>query len=302
MFSDYAKKLVHELTARQKRVADVGLELEVEGQYLPGTVPHWNSKAEGSLQEGMEYITKPIKRETVQLYVDNLAKYFKDCNTIIKPSYRCSTHIHVNMSDISVSDMLGFVTVFTMFEPLLLALCGSQRNGNLFCLSNYDTGDAIQSFQLLCERIVRAGQGNGFVYDRGKYSALNLGRLYDLNTAEARCFPLSVKGSEVQKWVDWLVKMKDMAVAQPDKTYRELWKNVRQNPNWYAMEIFGADYMAIPNAASLIDVGTETAYEYSKLLKKFYSQKPKEKPEPKAKKNSLYEAMLDDYIAQDEEF
>lgn len=301
MFSDYAKKYVFELTARPKRVADVGLELEVEGFSLLGTVPHWQSKQEGSLQDGIEYITKPIKRDVVKLYVDNLAKFLKDNGAHIKPSYRCSTHVHVNMSDVLVGDMLGFVTVFAMFEPLLLALCGNQRNGNLFCLSNYDTGDAIQSFQLLLERVVRAGQGSGFIYDRGKYAALNLGRLADLNTAEARCFPLSMDGTTVQKWVDWLIHMKDIAIAQNDKTYRELWKNVRQNPNWYANLIFGSDYMAIPGAASLIDAGSETSYEYSKLLKKFYSQKPKEKPEAKAKKGSLYEAILDDYI-QDEEY
>lgn len=287
MFSEHSKLPVYDLLKKKIRHADVGIELEVEGKYLPDHYPvntTWSAKSEGSLQSGMEYVSKPIKAAEVATQVQALAKFLSECGMgpykcQIKPSYRCSTHIHVNMLGEMVGDFLGFVVIFTMFEPVLLSLCGPQRDGNLFCLSNYDTGDAISSFDRLCSTIHHA-RDYGFSYDRGKYAALNLGRMIDLGTAEARCFPLSLDGDVVQKWVNWLMAMKDLARSQPDKTYRELWKLVRQNPQWYAVKIFGSDAYSVPGLSSLVDFGTETAYELTKVLKRWYSNKE----EPKKKK------------------
>lgn len=283
MFSDLAKLPVYEVFGRPKRVADVGIELEVEGHNLPGAVPHWSTKGEGSLQNGIEYITKPIKADAVQTYVDNLKKFIIDDGATIKPSYRCSTHVHVNVGPELLSDALGMVVVFTMFEPLLLSLCGNQRNGNLFCMSSYDTGEIIPSFDSLLHSLDKI-KTYGWSYERGKYSALNFGRLPDLNTLEARCFPLSMDGVTVSKWVSWLLAMRDMAVSEPDKTYRELWKKVRQNPTWYATKIFGLEVHQIPNSSSLIDLGTETAYELTKILKTWYNKPRKEEKKSRGKK------------------
>jgi hypothetical protein len=272
MFAEIAKLPVHEVFGRQKRVADVGIELEVEGGGLPSNnVPHWQCKAEGSLQNGIEYITKPIKADMVETYVDNLRKYITDVHGgVIVPSYRCSTHVHVNVGPISLSDALGFAVVFTMFEPVVLGLCGNQRDGNLFCMSSYDTGEVIQSFDQMLSYLARI-KTHGYGFERGKYSALNFGRLADLNTMEVRCFPLSMEGKVVSKWVSWLLAMRDLAVSEPDKTYRELWKKVRQNPHWYLLQIFGGEAANLPNGIHLVDYGTETAYELTKVLKKHYN-------------------------------
>lgn len=298
MFTDLAKQPVYEVFGRPKKVADVGIELEVEGNHLPGAAPHWQAKQEGSLQGGVEYITKPIKADVVETYVNNLNKYIvNEVGATIIPSYRCSTHIHVNVGTELLSDALGFAVIFTMFEPLLLTLCGNQRNGNLFCMSSYDTGEIIHSFDNMIGYLDKI-KTHGYGYERGKYSALNFGRLADLNTMEARCFPLSMDGATVSKWCSWLLSMRDMAVAEPDKTYRELWKKVRQNPSWYAQKVFGFDTHQVPNATHLIDMGTETAYELTKVLKKWYNKPPKKEKSIFPKKKVDYDNIptLDDMI------
>jgi hypothetical protein len=291
MFSEYAKLPIYDILKRPKKLADVGIELEVEGKYLPESVPisGWSVKQEGSLQGGWEYISKPIKAGEVEPHVTALHAYLKSFGSgpykaQILPSYRCSTHIHVNMTTETLGDFLGFIVIFTMFEPVLLSLCGPQRDGNLFCLSHYDTGDVVSSFDTLCSTFHYV-RDYGFHYDRGKYAALNLGRLGDLGTAEARCFPLSLDGAVVAKWVNWLMAMKDIAKSQPDKTYRELWKLVRQNPQWYAAKVFGSDIFNVPNVSHLVDFGTEIAYEQTKVLKKWYNHKeePKKKRGPRKK-------------------
>lgn len=285
MFREACKKPVYEFFGRPKKVADVGIELEVEGQNLPAAVPHWQSKPEGSLQDGVEYITKPIKADVVKQYVDGLNEFItKTIGATIKPSYRCSTHIHMNVLPETIEDVLGILVIFTMFEPVLLKLCGPNRDGNLFCLSSYDTGDMASSFEKLCSTLHNYAV-HGWGYERGKYSALNTGRLFDLGTLEARCFPLSVDGSQVSEWVSWLLRIRDMAKAEPDKTYRSLWKNVRQNPVWYGHRIFGPKMYSVTGASDLIDMGTENAYELTKILKKFHSMT--DKPEPSERKARL---------------
>lgn len=279
-FSVMAKTPIHQIFGRPVKTADVGIELEIEGTALP-SVPNWQAKSEGSLQGGIEYISKPIKADSVKGLVDGLAKNIKSEGGTIKESYRCSTHIHVNVLPETLENVLGFMVVFTMFEPLLLALCGPQRDGNLFCMSSFDTGDTISSFEALCETFDRIKE-RGWSFERGKYSSFNTGRLADLGTLEARCFPLSVKGDTVSGWVDWLLAMRDLSRAQSDKTYRELWKNVRQNPVWYATKVFGPIVHQCPNASSLVDVGTETAYELTKILKKYHARPAREEKTEKA--------------------
>jgi hypothetical protein len=301
MFTDVVKKPLFEVFKRQKKVADVGIEIEIEGAGLPESVSHWSAKSEGSLQQGLEYITKPIKAENVKQYVDHLKAVLGGYT--VKNTYRCSTHIHVNMLPEAVEDILGYYVVFSMFEPLLLSLCGNQRDGNLFCMSSYDTGDLTDSFDQMCRAFEMIDQ-YGFGYERGKYSSLNSGRLADLGTLEARCFPMSLDGTQVADWVGWLLRMRDMVRAEPDKTFRSLWKNVRQNPTWYANIIFGQAIYTIPNHVSLVDFGTECAYELTKVLKKYRNKTAEEAPQKKDRPkkglgsiNTLSAAAINDLYA-----
>lgn len=274
MFKDVADKPLHEVLGLSKRIADVGIELEVEGVHLPSPVPHWSSKQEGSLQNGIEYITKPIKFDIIETYVNNLRNFITESGGTVTPSYRCSTHIHVNFLPHKVADLFGMMVLFTTFEPLLLTLCGHQRNGNLFCMSSYDTGEIVPSFGKLCQCFEFLSR-NGWDFQRGKYASLNTERLVDLGTLEARCFPLSVKGSKVKEWAGWLLKLRDMAINEPDKTFRSLWKTIRQNRIYFAVEIFGQQAMSAPNLDYLLESGTETGYELTRVLKQYYNKPEK---------------------------
>ncbi len=308
MFREIAIKEVHSLLHVPKRNADVGIELEIEGYALPGVVPNWSSKPEGSLQQGMEYITKPIKLEYVEPYTNNLQGFFNSESVTISPSYRCSTHIHVNVTAETLADVLGFYTIFTMFEQVLLRLCGNERNGNLFCMSSADTGDIVYTFNQFCS-VLHNIETHGFGFSRGKYASFNIDRLRDLGTLEARCFPLCVKkvgehwkldGTKLRRWCEWLLSMKAMAKAEPDKTFRALWKNVRQNPDWYCAKIFGDDFwgMSPEETKDLMETGTEIGYELTRTLKKWYATEKEQAPATRKKKKTaeeIYNTMLTSY-------
>jgi hypothetical protein len=102
---------------------------------------------------------------------------------------------------------------------------------------------------------------------------MNIDRVPDLGTVEVRCFPLEMQGEIVSRWVSWLLALKDMAISEPDKTYRALWKNIRQNPEWYAGRIFGTelDKISPTHFRDLVELGTQTGYELTRVLKSWYS-------------------------------
>lgn len=320
MFKDVVAKELIQVLGMSRRNADVGIELELEGHHLPNVVPNWLAKPEGSLQNGIEYITKPIKIDAVEAYTNNLNSFISSEGGLIVPSYRCSTHVHVNVTTETVADILGFYAIFVMFEQVLLRMCGNERNGNLFCMSSTDTGDIVNNFEAFC-RTFHLINSHGYQFSRGKYSSFNLDRLRDLGTLEARCFPLCVTekngkpqldGAKLKRWCSWLLTMKGMAKAEPDKTFRSLWKNIRQNPEWYCIKIFGDDFWEIGQAQDLMEVGTELGYELTRCLKKWYAAEdsglPKKRgilkkrlsvPDPTAE--LAYEQMMNT-IADDTEF
>lgn len=287
MFEKMVMTNVASFFARSVKNGDVGIEIECERHpsfgHWPEDITGWQAKPEGSLQEGMEYVSKPTMQDKVYERVQALSTAFTQHGVNLKPSYRCSTHIHVNFLKDTMLDVLGMMVVWAMFEPVLLAMCGSERDGNLFCLSNYDTGDLVASFDHFCKTL-RDHHSHGWGYERGKYCALNTGRLPDLGTVEIRCFPMSTSAPQIETWVSWLMNMKAMAKAEQDKTYRTLWKSVRGNKLTKAVEIFGPSVWSLPELNPLMDMGTEIAYEMTRTLRKYFSEKPKEQPEKKARR------------------
>lgn len=259
--------------------AEVGIEIELEGSGF-GNCTGWNTHNEGSVQ-GIEYVTKPTQIDKVKGLVDKLRLKLEQDMATVRHTHRTSTHIHMNVSQFPLSTVLGFMTVFVMFEPLLMRLCGSQRDGNLFCLSSYDTGDIAGFMSRFCKSIDRM-DNYGLSPQRGKYSSLNILRLQGLGTLECRCFPSTLDGDTVTKWCRWLQKMLDIAKAEPDKSFRSLWKTIRLNPNHYAIEIFGSDAFSVPDAAGHIDFGTENAYELTRVLKHWYAKPIEDKATVKA--------------------
>lgn len=281
MFSKNVQTTPNKLYGCGSLSAEVGVEIELEGGGFENC-PGWSTHNEGSVQ-GIEYVTKPVTIDKVKGLVDKLKAKLESDGALVKHTHRTSTHIHVNVSCQPLSTILGFLTVFVMFEPLLMRLCGNQRDGNLFCLSSYDTGDLSGFMSKFCKNIDKM-HNYGLSFQRGKYSSLNILRMADLGTLECRCFPSSLDGEEVSKWCRWLKTMLDMAANDPDKTFRSLWKTVRHNPMHYAVKVFGMDAYQVPDAASYIDFGTENAYELTRVLRHWYSKPEKKEEEVPAKK------------------
>jgi len=189
-------------------LADVGLELEIEGENLPSagklakvvgktSSASWLTKADGSLRgEALEYVlATPCKIDEVDVLVEGLYDSFKTNNTNLLLTNRCSTHVHVNMGGKKVNEITSALALWTAFEEPLTLWAGEERVNNHFCLGSKDcnagTIAAWRSF-------LRTGRAD--FNENLKYSSLNILTLYRFGSLEYRVMNAS---EDSQRIVDW---------------------------------------------------------------------------------------------------
>lgn len=280
------------------KLGDVGVELEVEGRHLPTILPEgWLVKAEDSLRgEGgrvvrgeagavdqpREYVSaRPVGLPTLMARLQELHKLLTTRPVEVRLTYRASTHIHLNMGGETLSTLLAFVSAFAIAEPVLLRLCGNERNGNLFCMPLYETGDAVFAVQQL-ERLVTR---QGFEFRRGKYASLNLDPLFTLGSVEARCFPNTISPELVHRWAGWLVNLRSLArEVSAEGDFGTMIDAALLEPWTFLDRVFGpTERNAIRIAcaptepARLVEFGAETAYEVWKASQSLYRYDDKKK-------------------------
>ncbi len=285
------------------RTGDIGVELEIEGDNLPTEeIESWVVKGEGSLrgrngrqvQAGdndtpYEYVLgRPSMFKNLERKLRRLEEVLTSPGKVVRLTDRGSTHIHINMTEYSIREIIGFLIIFTCIEPVLLRYCGPTRNGNLFCLPSYETGDWAETV----ERIGHAVTGRIRDYwpvRRGKYACLNTDTLAQFGSLEVRCFPNSISTQSIMKWAQWLMNIRSLARDWDDDTYQSLIDRAYDNPGWLLKTVFENESLrgcCFPNPPEeLIRFGVEHAYEIARGAHYFLDWKeetPKKKPKKKS--------------------
>ena len=196
---------------------DVGIELEMEGQRLAAGAglgslvspsgASWTLHNDGSLRNGgVEYVlTKPCMIDEVSPLCEELFDYIHKQGGVIEHSNRTSTHVHINVNGMKVSELTSLICLWGLFEPALIYHCGEQRRSNHFCLSNSDT-------RWLPDEWRRALKNGGFHWDNTyKYSALNLGSFTTFGSFEIRCMGGAENAKEVTDWARMVWALREYA-------------------------------------------------------------------------------------------
>lgn len=283
------------------RTGDIGVELEVEGDNLPhGDIESWVIKHENSLrgkngrqaQPGdtdmpYEYVLgRPSTFKNLERKLRRLEELLTGPGVEVRLGERGSTHIHINMLNHTIKDIIGFLIIFTCIEPLLLRLCGPTRNGNLFCLPSYEAGQWTDTIQRMTASVLSSRVRHNWPTRRGKYAALNTDTLTTLGTLEIRCFPNSITASEINKWAGWLMHIRAMASDWKDETFLSFIDRAYKDPRWLIRQIFenepllGACHPDQPEA--LIQFGIEAAYEIAKAAQPMLAWDGKTQGKPMA--------------------
>lgn len=191
-----------------------GIELEIEGidEDVPDTNPsNWQLVSDNSLRNGgIELITNgPKCGKNLDICLRDLEESLLNINYDI--SERCSTHVHIDVSDMYLSQILNFILLSCIFEDVLFTLFGSTRKSNTFCLSTKDGGTNLQNLFDTSENI-------DYLVDRrwSKYSGISLNRIRDLGTVEFRMFHPITKYEDYKRVLTFLFAMKAEAIAMSD--------------------------------------------------------------------------------------
>lgn len=160
----------------------MGLELEIE--YVPNweemTVSGMTSVEDGSLRNnGREFLTKPATYSVAR----NILERFFEKNKLGPDNYseRTSVHVHANCQDLTKDQVAAVCLLYQVFEKLLYAFIGNERDKNIFCIPwdqtmiTYSTLDSVLG-----------AKGIQALKTWQKYTGLNLLPLFSLGTVEFR--------------------------------------------------------------------------------------------------------------------
>jgi hypothetical protein len=256
-----------------------GLELELEGHNFPIEPDGWITHNDQSLRNGVEYVlASPHDIGGLGNRVRALNEAFKKQGTIIQNSYRAGTHVHVNIQNELYSTICGLIIVEAIVEPILLRLCGQERNGSYFCLPTYDTGDLAETFSDLLTYIEAGVQPN---VQRGKYACLNIDPISTFGTLEFRCFPASHDENQILTWVSWIENMIEIVKKEKDTTFWNLYMSFKHGGEELIRQVFPNTNLAAAcqpqSVRELLDLGLETGYELIRCLRRAMKKKDTDK-------------------------
>ncbi|AGK87027.1 amidoligase [Pseudoalteromonas phage RIO-1] len=146
---------------------------------------------DGSLRNhGAEFIFNQPLMYGSREFEQSINYIEKTCSTLqAVSSPRTSTHYHLNVTDLTPSQLSNLMYMSLLIEPVLMKYCSEYRQHNRFCLPTWQS-DVLHDLRN-CLKWVAEGVADDAAYfsvDRTKYSSISLHRLSDLGTVEYRMF------------------------------------------------------------------------------------------------------------------
>ncbi|MCA2570678.1 amidoligase family protein [Microcystis sp. M42BS1] len=172
----------------------IGIEVELENIVNALSIyPHlWTVTEDGSLRNaGLEFVSVPVLGKNIDYALAELREVLKGNNP--QATHRCSTHVHVNVSDLDVSQLRYLVATYAIFEEFLFSFVDPIRKHNPFCFPLTST-----EYLMLDDLPPPACL---------KYCALNLGHLGDYGTLEFRHMHGLRDFDQLEKWVQMIQKL-----------------------------------------------------------------------------------------------
>lgn len=185
--------------------------LRTEGEHSRGV--YWAVKGDGSLRNhGVELISRgSVPEAEIPKALQQLRLIFNEAGNTPSFSVRTSTHVHVNVQDLTKDQVLCMYLISAAVEPLMQVLVLPQRRVNLFCLPVLMCAGVTQTV-----RTAMKYSGKMFLEQLagiGKYSSVNLGRIRDLGTIEYRSMHGADDLAALEGWCKVLSNIRAMACS-----------------------------------------------------------------------------------------
>jgi hypothetical protein len=198
----------------------VGVEIEMEGDLGDyrghdhnengRVINGWQSLYDGSLRgDALEFIFEvPLRVELAKQRVVALYDRLAAMGCTIRPSDRCSAHVHLNQQDVTCDVTFRRCMLYLALEPLLNRWCGPSRESNLFCLQSGDAQGLSRSLSAVWHS---QSWYAGLQDTQMRYSGLNIQSLSKFGSLEYRAMLTPAEPGRLLAWIDTLIRIEDKA-------------------------------------------------------------------------------------------
>lgn len=195
----------------------LGVEIEVENAIslyneYHGNSGSWTLKTDGSLRNGgIELVmTRPLGGEKL---FRSLVEATEMLNSHpIDKSWRCSTHVHMNIKDITVPQLKLLILTFAVFEKVLFKCGAFNRYKSNFCMP-YDLAQQMITTLSNHWHLTDSDFVNTVSCSWSKYSSLNLKPIKTLGSVELRIGNAETGLNELLAMCNRLLTLKDLAIG-----------------------------------------------------------------------------------------
>lgn len=194
----------------------VGIEIEVEGIRSVSTtdqsaLSQWAITHDGSLQNGIELVSKPVWGSAITQALEEARSFFRRHKAYL--SFRTSVHVHINVLDMTASELAEMIRLYIFYEPALFRLHADwSRYENIFCVPAFKSTKIQEGYGKLLRDIKKNTCSGAYV--GCKYAALNPNAVGNLGTLEFRHMGGTDDVDAISRWINILLQLKSAAINQ----------------------------------------------------------------------------------------
>lgn len=196
------QKTIRQITRVGRADGEVGIEVEVEGRDLDFRGDGiWRREHDHSLKaaEAGEFVLRqPLNKTAAKQAVYNLYTQLKDAT--IDDSVRAGVHVHINVQELTPTQLATSLTAYYLLEKVLTNYCGEGRAGNLFCLRLCDAEHPL----FFLNQVYKDKELRHLHTDTIRYAACNLKALAQYGSLEFRALKTPKKAITINRWIEML--------------------------------------------------------------------------------------------------
>lgn len=227
----------------------VGVEIELEG--VGGFYPLGTSACteDHSLKiSGAEFVTIPIKMKYLEVELRRLFAGF--LGTTPSVSSRCSTHVHVNVRDMTANEIINMVMLYMIFERSLYRMSGDRWDNN-FCIPLCMATNTVKYFFDAWD--------TPYTWSWFKYTGLNISPIWGgessmIGTVEFRQLHGTTSTEEIVQWCNMITSLKRAAqtINQAELLAHIRTMNTTSGYGWLVKEVFGSYSKLLTNQPTFV--------------------------------------------------
>jgi hypothetical protein len=240
MSSLYRLVREHFNSSLRQQNKEFGIEIEVEnvpGLHIPGGI--WETTGDDSLgndtSNGELVLSSPLNFKEAMAAIRVADRHLKEHHPDHHFSMRTSVHVHMNVQQYSLKQILDILTLYWLYENQLVRYCGPDREGNFYCL-RFSDSEAL-AYKIYAACLYHQNSDSLRTLDLlgsmdHKYSAVNTAPLIRYGSLEFRSMRGTSSPVTMKRWLTMLSAIRDEAVSEDFSIFSE-------HPVERAHKIFG---------------------------------------------------------------